>query len=110
MGLIPYLLLCVLFYYSLVQLQNLHNSLFNRRGPVVPAETRSSPTAAMAPSVAVENLNPKVRNAARSPSPCLPVLSLEGPILRDSSEGRLDFDDLEEVLWVCCTDWVIASS
>ena len=57
----------------------------------------------MAPSVAVENLNPKVRNAARSPSPCLPVLSLEGPILRDSSEERSDFDDLEEVLWMCCT-------
>jgi len=56
----------------------------------------------MAPSVAVENLNPKVRNA-RVPSPCLPVLSLEGPILRDSSEERLDFDDLEEVLWMCCT-------
>lgn len=51
----------------------------------------------MAPSIAVENLNPKVR----TPPVFLPLsscLSIEGSILVDFSVGSLGFDETEEAL------------
>lgn len=55
---------------------------------------------APAASVAVENLNPKVR----TPPVFLPLsscLALEGSILMDFSVGSLGFDEAEEALWMC---------
>jgi hypothetical protein len=62
---------------------------------------------AMAPSVAVENLNPKVRRFLPLSACSCSVLYLGvgGPILSDFSEGRLDFDSVGGGP----VDWVLAS-